>query len=184
MTYMISRSDLHIQIGGSQGFVCEALARKFPSLKFIVQDLEEVVRDARGRISPDVADRIDFIAHDFFTPQRVTAEIYFLRWIFHNWSDKYCVKILQALVPALKPGAKVIISEAVMPEPGSIPKSMETMMRGFDLVMSSIQNARERELEDWKDLFKQADKRFNFEEVISPPGSNHSLIIAAWQDSI
>lgn len=79
MTYMISRSDLHIQIGGLQGFVCEALARKFPSLKFIVQDFEEVVCDARGRISPDVADRINFIAHDFFTPQPVTAEIYFLR---------------------------------------------------------------------------------------------------------
>lgn len=151
-------------------------------MKFVVQDLEEVVRDARGRVSPDVADRVDFMAHDFFTPQPVTAEIYFLRWIFHNWSDKYCVKILQALIPALRPGAKVIISEAVMPGPGSVPRSMETMIRGFDLVMSSIQNARERELGDWKDLFKKADGRFKFKGIISPPGSNHSLIVAVWQD--
>lgn len=66
-----------------------------------------------------------------------------------------------------------------MPEPGNILKSIETIIKGFDLIISSIQNARERELEDWKDLFKQADKRFNFKKVISPPGSNHSLIIAA-----
>lgn len=178
---MTKLSNLHFKVGGSQGFVCEALARKFPSMKFIVQDLEEVVHDAQGCVSPDVADRIDFMAHDFFQPQPVTAEMYFLRWIFHNWPDKYCVKILQALIPALRPGAKVIISEAVMPGPGSVPKSMETMIRGFDLVMSSIQNARERELEDWKDLFRKADGRFNFEGIISPPGSNHSLIVAVWK---
>lgn len=150
-------------------------------MKFVVQDLEEVVRDARGRASPDVADRIDFMVHDFFTPQPVTAEIYFLRWIFHNWSDKYCVKILEALLPALRPGAKVIISEAVMPGPGSVPKSMEIMIRGFDLVMSSIQNARERELEDWKNLFMKADGRFKFKGIIFPPGSNYSLIVAVWK---
>lgn len=172
-----------IKVGGSQGFVCEALARKYPSLKFVVQDLEEVVRDARRCVSSDVADRIDFMAHDFFTPQPVVAEIYFLRWIFHNWSDKYCVKILQALIPALRPGAKVIISEAVLPGPDGMPKNMEIMIRGFDLVMSSIQNARERELDDWKDLFKKADARYSFEEVISPAGSNHSLIVAVWKGS-
>ncbi|KAJ4385388.1 hypothetical protein N0V93_009815 [Gnomoniopsis smithogilvyi] len=173
-----------VDVGGSEGFVCEALARKFPSLTFIVQDLEEVVRDARGRLSPDVSERITFMAHDFFTPQPVTADIYFLRWIFHNWSDKYCVKILQALIPALRPGAKVIISDAVMPGPDGMPKSMEIMIRGFDLVMSSIQNARERELGDWKDLFKKADGRFKFEGVTSPPGSNHSLLVAVWEDAI
>lgn len=172
-----------MKVGGSRGFVCEALARQFPSLKFVVQDLEEVVRDARQCVPSDLADRIDFMAHDFFTPQPVVAEIYFLRWIFHNWSDKYCVKILQALIPALRPGAKVIISEAVMPGPEGMPKSMESIIRGFDLVMSSIQNARERELEDWKHLFSKADKRFEFERSISPPGSNHSLIVAAWTDT-
>lgn len=132
-------------------------------------------------MSPDVADRIAFMAHDFFAPQPVVAGVYFLRWILHNWSDKYCVKILQALVPALRPGAKVIVSEAVMPGPGAMPKGVETMIRSFDLVMSSIQNARERELGDWEELFRKADSRFHFQGATSPPGSNHSMLVAVWR---
>lgn len=145
-----------------------------------MQDLEPVIKDARDKVSPDVADRINFMVHDFFMPQPVEAQVYFLRWIFHNWSDKYCVKILQALIPALKPGAKIIVAEAILPGPERMPKSMENMMRSFDLVMSSIQNARERELKDWEELFKKADTRFHFQEAISPPGSNHSLLVAVW----
>lgn len=149
-----------------------------------MQDLEPVIEDARNNVSSDVADRIDFQVHDFFTPQpvMVDVQVYFLRWIFHNWSDKYCVKILQALIPALTPGVKVIISEAIMPgpSPGGLLGGMEATIRGFDLVMSSIQNARERELEDWKELFRKADSRFHFDRAISPPGSNHSLIVAVW----
>lgn len=121
------------------------------------------------------------MAHDFFTPQPIKADMYFFRWIFHNWSDAYCVRILQALIPGLKPGAKVIVSEAVMPGPDGRPKKMEAMIRSFDLVMSSIQNARERELEDWKRLFRKADSRLQFQGVTSPPpGSNHSLLVAVW----
>lgn len=71
------------------------------------------------------------MVHDFFKAQPVEADIYFLRWIFHNWSDKYCIKILRALIPSLKPGAKVIVSEAVMPGPAAIPRGLETMIRGF-----------------------------------------------------
>lgn len=146
----------------------------------MVQDLEPVISDARKNMSPDVGDRITFMAHDFFRPQPIKADVYFFRWIFHNWSDVYCVKILQALIPALEPGAKVIVSEAVMPSPDAMPKKMEAMIRSFDLVMSSIQNARERELDDWKGLFAKADSRFHFQGVTSPPGSNHSLLVAVW----
>jgi hypothetical protein len=59
--------------------------------------------------------RVSFMSHDFFTPQTVVADVYLLRWILHNWSDKYCVRILRALIPALKPGARVIVNEDVRP---------------------------------------------------------------------
>jgi hypothetical protein len=52
---------------------------------------------------------------DFFTLQAVAADVYYFRSIFHNWADKYCVRILQNLVPALKKGARVIIHERVLP---------------------------------------------------------------------
>ncbi|KUI59276.1 6-hydroxytryprostatin B O-methyltransferase [Cytospora mali] len=171
-----------VDVGGSQGFVCVALARKFPSISFVVQDLEPVIEDAQKNVPSDVADRVSFMVHDFFTPQPVVgADVYFFRWIFHNWSDKYSIKILRSLIPALKPAAKVIISDAVLPGPGQIPKGMEARMRSFDLVMTSIQNAKERELGDWAELFQKADERFEFQGATRPPGSNHSIIVAIWK---
>jgi hypothetical protein len=68
--------------------------------------------------------RISFMPHDFFNTQPVTADVYLLRWILHNWSDKYCVRMLRALIPALKPGAKIVVNEDVRPAFGSAIPSM------------------------------------------------------------
>lgn len=67
---------------------------------------------------------------DFFSVQPVRdADIYFFRCVFHNWSDKYSVKILQNLIPALKPGAKVLVNDLVMPEPNTLVPTVERIAR-------------------------------------------------------
>jgi hypothetical protein len=38
----------------------------------------------------------------------------------HNRSDAYAIKILQVLIPALKPGARVLINDGVLHELGSV----------------------------------------------------------------
>ena len=48
--------------------------------------------------------------------------------------------------------------------------------RAFDLAMKAIQNAKERDAEDWKILFQTADERFKVGEIGKPEGSNLSLI--------
>ena len=114
-------ADLNrIQIGGSHGFVCVALANKYPNLKFIVQDLAKIVVDGPSKIPPQLSSRITFMEHDFFTEQPVKdADVYFFRWIFHNWSDKYSLKILRNLIPALKHGALIIINDNCLPQPNT-----------------------------------------------------------------
>lgn len=57
------------------------------------------------------------------------TDIYFFRWIFHNWPDRYCVKICWALIPVLKPGALILIQEFLLPEPGTISCYQERKMR-------------------------------------------------------
>ena len=146
----------------------------------MVQDFDSVIATAPA-LEDDLASRVEFMSHDFFTEQPVRdADVYFFRWIFHNWSDKYCIKILESLIPAFKTGARIIISDAVVPQANQMPKRMERQVRSFDLVMSAIHNGKERELSDWAELFQAADKRFEFQETIQPPGSNHSLIVAVW----
>jgi predicted O-methyltransferase YrrM len=117
-----------VDVGGSHGFVAIDLAKAFPELKLIVQDLPAVIEDAKKSV--EEYGRVEFMAHDFFTEQPVKgADVYYFRWILHDWSDKYCIKILKALIPALKKGAKVVLSERCLEPPCTLPISKERWYR-------------------------------------------------------
>lgn len=121
---------LFVDVGGSAGTFSVALARHFKDMKFIVQDLPEVTANGPSRIPSELQDRIHFMAHDFFTEQPVEgADVYFFRWIFHMCSDKYGIKILRNLIPALKTGARIIISEVVIPSYHEVSPEQEWLAR-------------------------------------------------------
>jgi len=169
-------------VGGSQGHVSIAIASKYPSLKFIVQDLPSMrPPNIVGSIPPELESRVSLTTHDFFQPQPVSADLYYFRWVFHNWSDAYAVKILKALVPAMKPGARLLINDGILPEPGSIGRKEEKSIRTMDLIQFVVVNGREREVEDWKSLLKQADERFEFLKAWKPEKSHMWLIEALFQ---
>ena len=107
-----------VDVGGGKGLACQQLAKHFPKLSFIVQDLEDTANAGRETCPPELSERIKYMTHDFFTPQPVQgADVYYFRAIFHDWSDKYCVQILQNLIPALNKGARVIIHDPHTPDP-------------------------------------------------------------------
>lgn len=192
-----------VDIGGSQGHIAVKLAQHYGNLTFSVQDMDKVVEGAEDGVPADLRGRIRFMAWDFFATQTVEADVYFFRWIFHNWSDKYCIKILRAQIPALRPGAKIVIQDVMMPEPGAIPLWKEKDLRlvssrlvrrmdGFladtvccyragDLNMAAAFNSRERSLSEWKDLLAEADPRFVVKRVIEPEGSALGIIEAFWE---
>jgi hypothetical protein len=115
-----------VDVGGSHGDAAFSLARHYPQLEFIVQELPEVVASCQQNKDLNVV----FMKHDFFEEQPIKgAEVYLFRWILHNWPDKYCINILRALIPALKRGARVLIMEMVMPPPGLLPNGIERKLR-------------------------------------------------------
>jgi hypothetical protein len=119
-----------VDIGGSQGHVSAHLAQNFPHLRFIVQDKQEIIEGAEKKIPVEVRERLELTAHDMFTAQSIKdADVYLLRYVLHDWPDKYCVKILQQLVPAMKKGAKVVIHDHLLPEPGTISLLQEMQIR-------------------------------------------------------
>ena len=117
-----------IDVGGSHGSVAMALVSRFPTVNCIVQDLPEVIEGLEEQHLLD--GRLTFMAHDFFREQPVKdADVYFFRNIFHDWSDKYSVQILRALVPALKDGAAIIICDTCLPKPDTVPADLERRLR-------------------------------------------------------
>ncbi|KAK2762689.1 hypothetical protein FQN54_000863 [Arachnomyces sp. PD_36] len=175
-------NSIVVDIGGSQGHVSVHLARQFPHLKFIVQDMGQVVEGAEAKIPDDVKERVEVKIHDMFTEQPVKgADVYLLRYVLHDWPDKYCVKVLQQLVPAMKKGAKVLVQDHLLPEPGSLSLLREMQIRSMDAIMLSLFNSREREEEDWKELFTAADKgfgSFNAHRIKENPSTG--VMVAEW----
>ncbi|KAI1179308.1 S-adenosyl-L-methionine-dependent methyltransferase [Nemania sp. FL0916] len=169
-----------VDVGGGNGHVAMALAREFAGLSAVVQDMEKVIE--KCTTPEDLEGRIKFMTHDFFTSQPVSgADVYFFRLIFHNWSDKYCGKIVRGLVPALKPGARVIIQDMIMPEPGTVALWKEKELRATDLTVASVFNAKERTVADFTALFEEVDPSFTLGRVIEPPGSALGMLEFVWK---
>lgn len=107
-----------VDVGGGKGLFCRSLAKHFPELLFVVQDLEDTVAAGRATLPAELNSRIMYMTHDFFTPQKVKdADVFYFRAIFHDWPDKYCIQILRNLIPALKKGARVILQDPHTPDP-------------------------------------------------------------------
>jgi 6-hydroxytryprostatin B O-methyltransferase len=99
-------------------------------LQLIVQDLSAAVSKGAALLPASLKHRITFQEHDMFSPQPVLgAEVYYLRHVLHDWPDEFAVKIIANLVPALKDGARVLISEGIIPPPGTLHGTDERLMR-------------------------------------------------------
>lgn len=111
------------QLGGSAGHDTIPLATAFPNLTITIQDLAQVGPVFNSTFPASLRPRVNFQTHNLFDPQPISADIYMLKWILHDWPDEQSVAILRALVPALKPGARVVFIDYVGTEDDSIPTS-------------------------------------------------------------
>jgi len=179
-SYDWTAANLVVDVGGARGNVSNMLALHHPKLHLIVQDLPSVVEAPPS--DSGLENRVQFLPHNFFDQQPVKdADAYLLRLILHNWPDKYCIKILRALIPALKTNARVLVQDYCLPEPKTIPFWKEKSLRSMDLTMLQLLNAREREAQEWETLFQQADDRYELVQIRHPEGSSLSLMEFQWK---
>jgi hypothetical protein len=174
-----------IQIGGSAGHDDAVLARKFPNLKIIVQDLPEVAPVFEKEFPKDLRSRVSFQKHNMFEPQPVVgADIYVFKWIFHDWPDAESLAILRALIPALKPGARIVFIDYVgtqEPSEVELPRSIQGFGTATDLRMMALFNAKERPVQAWKNIFTQADERFEVKRVDADPLTFMCVLEVVWR---
>ncbi|KAI1171445.1 O-methyltransferase-domain-containing protein [Nemania sp. FL0916] len=174
-----------VDVGGSHGHASFAIARQFPLVSSVVQDLQPIISTAENSIPVDLTTRVKFMAHDLLAAQQpvVGADVYFFRGVFHNWSDQHAVEILRNQIPALKHGARIVVHDgAVAPVKGGEEVSRIDMPPlSIDRTMAEMQNSHVREMDDWAKLFADADSRFEFQGGQQPPASNFWLVVAEWK---
>ena len=176
--------DIVVDIGGGNGQISQYLVRNTSNTKFVIQDLPHVVSEAPAQLPDDLPkNRIEFVSHNFFTPQAMDPPpaAFLLRYILHNWSDKYSVSILKNLVPAMRKGSKVLVYEYVL-EDGPVTDMTARFGFQMDGIMATFFNAQERTAREFEQLFKAADERFVVDAVRRPEGSTMSIVEVGWSE--
>ncbi|MEU3983251.1 methyltransferase [Streptomyces sp. NPDC026672] len=139
-----------------------------PHLRGEVFDLPHVVAgSARAAADAGLADRFEAVAGDFF--ERVPeADYYLLKWILHDWNDEQCLTILRNCRAAARPGARLLVIEALVGEAGDPgPAAL------LDMNMLAVSAGQERDLDEFDALFSSTGWK---RTAISPTRSLYSLI--------
>ncbi|RGP79393.1 hypothetical protein FLONG3_2448 [Fusarium longipes] len=128
------KSGKVVDVGGGRGHVSMYLASRYPDLSFVVEESNSAaIAEGQATLNSDIAGRVSFMQHDFFTKQPITdASTFLLRHCLHNWNDKDCIRIIRALIPALekcRPGAQILINEVILPEYDEVLNYEEHLLR-------------------------------------------------------
>lgn len=99
-----------------------------------------------------------------------------MRMILHDWPKEQSILILRNLVLALRTSSRILIMDSVVPDPYTVPSSLERLVRARDLTMWQTFNSSERDLDAWVELFAAADKRLKLVNMVQPYGSIMSLM--------
>ena len=143
-------SDIEVlaDIGGGNGSVLAAVLAKYPTLNTILFDRADVIDRAKANLAQaGVADRVQFIAGDFFQSVPNGADAYFLRHIIHDWNDEQSRTILKNCHAAMPSNGRLLLAEFVLPDG---PEPFHG--KWFDLAMMTVTGGQERTEAEYRTL--------------------------------
>jgi O-methyltransferase domain len=161
-----------VDVAGGVGSALCSMLKATPELRGIVFDLPHVGERAKAYIAAQgLAERCEFAGGSFFESVPSGAGAYFMKHILHDWGDDDCAKILAACHRAMKPGARLLICERIVPA-GNEPSSAKMI----DLhMMMTNHGGRERTEPEYRELLAAAG--FALQRVI-PTSTPWSVIEA------
>ena len=144
-------------IGGGMGTTAAIFLEHYPNMYGMVFDQESVSERSKAFMAErGLADRSKTVGGNFFEsfPSALgDCDVFFLKFILHDWGDKESIKILSNIKSVAKPGAKIVLTEQVL-DTGS-GASMETSksLMSINMLASNKAGAKERTLEEYAQLF-------------------------------
>lgn len=97
--------------------------------------------------------------------------------IIHDWADKEARQIISNVASAMSEDSILLIMDTVLPDPGQVLATKERVLRSRDLTMMQTFNAKERSLDDWKDILKGDTYNLQLKDVNQPAGSHMNLLV-------
>jgi hypothetical protein len=174
--YDFSEFETILDVGGATGNLLAAILGKHRKPHGVLFDMPHVVRDAPALLRDrGLADRVRIEAGSFFDSIPGGADAYLLSHVIHDWSEDQCLAILGNCRVAMKPGARLLIIEMVLP-PGDTPHPGKML----DIIMLSVPGGQERTEAEYRVLLDKAG--FRLARVV-PTESAVSIVEAFPQPS-
>ncbi len=145
-----------MDIGGAHGSLLASILRANPHLDGTLFDLPPVIEDARHHIPADLEGRYKLVPGNFHKQIPAGGDLYFMRYIIHDWDDAECVNILKNCRMVMEPGSRLLVFEGIL-EPGNTFQ----FTRLLDITMLMLLGSRERSEEGFRQLFEASGFRLN-----------------------
>ena len=157
--YDYSRFETLVDVGGGHGALLAAIAQANPRLRGVVYDQPHVVAGATKRLAAEnLSPRCHALAGDFFKEVPAGADAYLLKLIIHDWDEPRATTILRNVHRAAKPGARLLVVDAVVPAAAG-----PDFSKFADVNMLVMTGGRERTEAEFRDLLAAA--RFELVKV-------------------
>ncbi|EJC99588.1 S-adenosyl-L-methionine-dependent methyltransferase [Fomitiporia mediterranea MF3/22] len=111
-----------VDVGSGTGHVSLEVAKKHPDMTIVLEDRTSVIEQAKTYWKEHLTShvsmgKVHFIDTNFLDQQPAlpaTPDVFLLRWILHDWPDKYAIRILKCLRnAAVLDKTKLVILESI-----------------------------------------------------------------------
>jgi hypothetical protein len=162
-----------VEIGGSLALAF--VLAKYPAMRGILFDLPAVIKSASNFLrSHGVEERVELRGGNLFEGVPEGADAYLLQNILHWRNDEDCVRILKTVHTSARPGAKVLVVEAIV-EAANEPQFAKTL----DIAMLvTTRGGKERTHAEWEKLLSAA----GFQVLRIVPTASFASVIEAIHD--
>ena len=138
-----------VDVGGGTGATLDMIVSKHPTIKGINFDLPHVIEEATSYPG------VEHVGGDMFVSVP-KGDAIFLKWIFHDWSDEHCLKILKNCYEALPENGKVIVAESILPEALSTSLATQVVVHVDVVMLAYNPGGKERTEREFQALAKEA----------------------------
>ena len=142
--YDFSGAETIADIGGGHGILLSTILQANEHAGGILFDQLQVVEGAK------VSDPVKAVGGDFFAEIPVSADVYLMKHIIHDWNDEQSNTILENLSKSAKSGAKLLLIESVVEEDDS-----PSMSKIMDLNMLVATGGKERTATEYAALLER-----------------------------